>query len=237
MCRRDGVFANAKGEFNFAHDLLTPFLKRVDGNWSAVFSTVVKQYFTESASKCSEAIEKFSADFASIMSEQYAIPVAVGMFDQQVVRFAQCLGESLKAARRQISKEQKQANRLFEETVREDLRATYAPCVQKRGTGSYVRIEALMRGHVESIKDNMFSTATETVRIELELMLHNVNEALEKNVKQSCEAFKRDCLYLISSSGRDFETLDQNIQHHVLASLSNCRDRVECESVSTGASC
>lgn len=220
VCRRDGAYTNPRKAYNFGADLLDPFMQKIDAQWNSVFDAALKSRFIRAVKQCAEKLKTFVETFQSSLEAGCASENTKATFEEQQVRFAKSLGRTLKLAKKEIDKEQKEANRLFEECIEAAMKSVYRACTQESGAGCYARMKEIMRQHVEEHKDAMFMQAADRVRTELEAMLSERETTVVREVDELCDGFRQDCMNLVSSQSREFTKLADACQKDVLAAIN-----------------
>lgn len=213
VVRRSGALVLPKQTHNFNADLLQPFVRQMDTRWNQVFNERIEKDFQKALKDGSSALDKFVEPFSDRLShgQDSASSTVRQMFDEQMNVFTNSLGMVLKAARKSIDNHQREANRLFEESVKTQMKTIYTTLEGVNGTGSYNRCKEKIQVYLDENKDVIFDKVSQRVRTKLQAMLEEVRGTLLTDLESICDSFQRDCRYLCQKS-RDFSALPESGQ-------------------------
>ncbi|KAK5957181.1 hypothetical protein OHC33_001552 [Knufia fluminis] len=221
--RREGRFANSKKEHNFNENLAKPFMRKIDPKWNHVFNKTIYQILNNGIAQCKTKVDVFETAFSDIMTTKGTAITIKAIFDDQLDRFVKSLDGVLQDVKKNIKAEQTTANRLCEEIIQSEMSEVYEECKEERGTGCYTRMKNTMKTHLEENAEEMFKQVRVHMRSNLRKMMKSVKKTALRELETSCEAFNRDCGYLISRKGREFSGLEQGIQSEILEVLDDAK--------------
>ena len=178
VCRRDGVFTNARGPHNFNADLLEPLMQRLSGPWETIFTRRLPRSFGSLPDNVSRILTTFHSDQEKQATRDGVSLASFHMLRQQIPVYKETLVTIISDARTLITEKQREVNRVFEPRLTESMKATYAQCVAEHGQGSYMRMRAIMSDYIDQQKQAIFSDCVNHVRGLIKKLLNEVKEML-----------------------------------------------------------
>lgn len=222
VIRRSGTFTNLQKTHDFNTDLLQPFMRSIDARWNDTFNVQVDKEFRRALKSSADGLDKFAEPFGDRLgpSETDSPGTIRQLFDEQVKLFTKSLGAVFKKARKSIEDHQKEANRLFEESVKTQMKNIYTELEAEKGNGFYDRCKEKLKVYVDHNKDVMFDKVSRRIKEKLQKMLEDVRGALLLDLQSTCDSLERDCRYLCQRS-RDFVVLPEAAQKAIIQVLGN----------------
>ena len=114
------------------------------------------------------------------------------MLQQQLQVYEDCFKDLAITSREKISARQREINREFVPIIEAAMENAYSTCVAERGSGSFMRMKAVMTGHIDLARNSMFKASTNQVRKQLDKMLRGIEEELNNRTDEVFAAMRRD---------------------------------------------
>ncbi|KAL9075583.1 MAG: hypothetical protein Q9157_003987 [Trypethelium eluteriae] len=193
LCRREGVFTNAKGRHDWNEQLyeIDPMMKALMSTWERTFQRLphTLQRFARGAF---DSIRSFHATIIPRAIEKGASPVAIKTLTEQLGTYPTFLQAVGNRVARAINDQQKEASRQFTPGIAAALRSAYEQCANESGLGSFKRMKATMMQHVANNKDQMFGDAAATVQKQLRGLYRNAENQLKEPINELLVRLDRD---------------------------------------------
>lgn len=222
VMRRNGSWATRQKSYDFNADLLQPYMRSIDKQWHDVFNVQIDKVFRKALKAGAANLDTFTEAFCARLSagadsQQSTLCQA---FDEQVKLFTKSLGTVFRDARQSIGDQQKEMNRLFEVSVKQQMQKIYKDLGNESGLGQYDRSKEKMKVYLGANKDVMFNKVTKRVTKEVKAMLGEVRGTLSSDLTTSCDSLQRDCGYIYQKS-RDFEELPEEARNAIIRVLED----------------
>ncbi|KAF1980770.1 hypothetical protein K402DRAFT_343737 [Aulographum hederae CBS 113979] len=192
VCRRNGVFTNAKGTHDFNSQLTEPLQKYLASGWEATFVRRTPRVLQQFHKDCSALVRAFhNAIHVRAISSGVSLR-GLHALSQQLSAWENAFHALSLDLNHSIQEKQKDASRQFVPVISNCMIQAYAVCVEESGPGSFKRMKSAMYAHVHGERSNMFSEATDNVKYHLDDMRKGVQDYMETRADQIYMAMQKD---------------------------------------------
>ncbi|KAL8628455.1 hypothetical protein Q9189_005865 [Teloschistes chrysophthalmus] len=192
VCKRDGVYTNAQGLHEWNSQLSAPMMKVLSPGWEKMFSRRTPAVMANFAKMASGLIKKFHQD---IDSRARKIGLGLAGFyglKQQLPVHENILKDVSREVGEFVNNSQKEINREFVPTIQEAMLEAYQQCAAEVGGGQFLRIKAIMTGHVDQNRHTMFRQSVDGVRQQLKKLTKDVEARMNDKTDEVFVAMQRD---------------------------------------------
>ncbi|KAJ4414149.1 hypothetical protein N0V82_008116 [Gnomoniopsis sp. IMI 355080] len=186
--RRSGVFRHK----NFNVELLDPVFRRLYGPWERMFQRALPSLLDDLAEECKRDISKFHSNVTCGVRQPVVNPVGLIMLQKQLRATISFVDAAPADLRKDISSQQREANRGFVPVIQRAMQQAYDICVAESGKGSYMRMKSAMVSHVDEVRHTMFHQAGRTVRQDLDKICTTSEVAIHKLIEELYTRMKQD---------------------------------------------
>ncbi|KAK3064184.1 hypothetical protein LTS18_009470 [Coniosporium uncinatum] len=192
VCRRNGVFTNAKGLHDFNAQLAEPLMKCLASGWETAFNKKMPQVLAVFSNESSDMLQHFHTTIDQRAREHGVGLAGLYALEQQPVSLEQQFQHLAAALVEMATKLQRDANRAFTPTIAMAMMQAYELCTNESGTGSFTRMKSHMAHHIDYARRDMFDKSTEQVRMHLDHMCRQIQDNMELRADQVFLAVERD---------------------------------------------
>lgn len=208
ICRRNGVYRNARGQFDWNTDLMEPLLKQVVSGWERAFVRRVPAVMKQMVKDVSNVVRKFHDTVSSRAqkigaagAKMYLLQEQMQVYEREIQRICDASVESLNAR-------QKEANREFRPVIESEMQPVYERCMGDGGTGVSKRRKGYMEEHVMQQKEEMFKDSVDSVKVSLNAAARDCCLQIEKQLDENILAsLKRDYMSAFGWSAANIQLL------------------------------
>ncbi|KAL9577290.1 MAG: hypothetical protein Q9212_006460 [Teloschistes hypoglaucus] len=177
FCRRNGDYKSLEHNWNEA--LAGPFVKKMTSEWEHVFGNRVPEALNSLRSIATRMLRVFHE--AQVIQARSEYPTVVDM-DPQIATYIARIEDAVTACQSSIDAKQKEISRLPVVEMKEAMIPTYKACSNRRGVDSFKWMKNIMRDDVDSQKDSVFKTITNSVDVGFQKMLETSLQELDKKL-------------------------------------------------------
>ncbi|TAQ85772.1 hypothetical protein B7494_g5916 [Chlorociboria aeruginascens] len=199
ICRRDGVYTNARGPHDFNQELTEPMMKLLASHWEKAFARRLPQVLEGFARSSNELLKSFHQQIES-RAVQHGGIAGVAMLHQQLQNYKAILKDSIKQMNEVVNALQREANREFTPVIAGYLASAYAWCAAETGAGQYGRMRQHMLAHIDNNRSVMFAEACQRVKDRLSIMCRAVEEIMSNKTDEVFMLMRRDYLTVINGA-------------------------------------
>lgn len=129
------------------------------------------------------------------------------LLQQSITTYKEIFKDAANSARTTMTQHQRVTNQEFAPVITEHMLDAYSGCVAKYGTGSYVRMKALMQNHVVSHRHDMFTESIQKVETLLGKLVEDVEKLLLAKADEVFHSVKRDYTRVVIGGDTNSEQL------------------------------
>jgi hypothetical protein len=133
ICRRHGVFTNAKGLHDWNAQLAEPILKAVSSGWERTFARQIPMIFHAEGSQAAISIKLFHDSVDAGAGAHGGSAERIQTLSQQLGNYQGLLRDLFHAQARTIVAQRKEISRKFQPTIAEELHSAYSGCNDENG--------------------------------------------------------------------------------------------------------
>ena len=133
VCRRDGVFANRCGTYDWNEQLLSPMTSKIASGWNCMFTTKLPSLLAAFAREIGDLLKDFHQGVDILTRETGTGQVEVTMLRDQLLGYQDICKDLSSHIGEQVNKQQKEINRQFICAIQLSMKRAYEESSQKSG--------------------------------------------------------------------------------------------------------
>ena len=133
ICRRNGIYANRQGAYDWNEQLLAPMISKITSGWNYMFATKISSLLSAFAQELSNLLKKFHESIDALVTKARIEPIEMTMLRDQLSSYQDlCKGFS-KFVGEQANEQQKEINRKFICAIQSSMTRAYEESSKKIG--------------------------------------------------------------------------------------------------------
>ncbi|KAL9583165.1 MAG: hypothetical protein Q9212_002870 [Teloschistes hypoglaucus] len=210
VCRRDGVYTNAQGLHEWNSQLSAPMMKILSPGWEKMFSRRTPAVMANFVKMASGVIKKFHQD-----TDSRARKIGLGLaglygLKQQLPVHENILKDVSRDVGEFVNNSQKDINREFVPIIQEAMLVAYQQCAAESGGGQFLRMKAIMTGHVDQHRHSMFRQSVDGVRQQLKKLTKDVEATMNDKTDEVFVAMQRDYRSVLGAGAPEGQLLPKS---------------------------
>ncbi|KAI1456581.1 hypothetical protein F4805DRAFT_458581 [Annulohypoxylon moriforme] len=226
-CRGNGYFDGTTGAHDFNQDLFKPMSYRLMQHWDDMFQDhapdILEAFFT--------LTKRHLDQFENALKSQFQRREDMAKLNtllRQLSAHKRSLKSQYMTWRRRVDQVQRDVNRIFIRTIRQDMMPVYQTCAVEKDDGCLTRMRDAMNIHVASVKKTMYNQAADKVRNEIQDLCDDIVGDLRSRVYAIHKSTSNDCLKTLVVTAGNYKTLPAE----VITLRSNVNNLLhQCESL------
>ncbi|KAF7899405.1 hypothetical protein EAE99_012326 [Botrytis elliptica] len=200
VTRRDGVYGNKSGTYDFNSDLTEPIMKYLASHWEKNFSRRLPSVLRSFTTNANLILKKFHQAVESRSRRNGSGIAGLSMLSQQLRTYEATFSILTTEMVEAINNLQRDANREFVPVIARNLAPSYQYCASERGAGMYMRMKDHMRDSIDQKRNSMFKESCDEVKRSLDKMCRRVEESMNNKTDEVYLLMCRDYLQVLNGA-------------------------------------
>ncbi|KAF7946085.1 uncharacterized protein EAE97_005123 [Botrytis byssoidea] len=200
VTRRDGVYGNRSGTYDFNSDLTEPIMKYLASHWEKNFSRRLPSVLRTFTTNANLILKKFHQAVESRSRKNGSGIAGLSMLSQQLRTYEATFSILTTEMVEAINNLQRDANREFVPVIAKNLAPSYQYCASESGAGMYMRMKDHMRASIDQKRNSMFKESCDEVKKSLDKMCRRVEESMNNKTDEVCLLMRRDYLQVLNGA-------------------------------------
>ncbi|KAI1780219.1 hypothetical protein F4818DRAFT_437499 [Hypoxylon cercidicola] len=205
IVRRDGIYGGAKGLRDFNQELFEPISRNLATGWERTFQRRVPAYLDEFGTVTQAKLKEFHEAVQAGVRQRGKNVSGLATLSSQALVHMRTLERLTSALRTTITGLQREVNRKFTPVICTAMKHVYNICAGERGSGSYNRMKAAMRDHVDTARYTMFHEAAQTVKARLEDLCQTITQQMEDEMDRIFDMIFREYMQVVVGTTIDHQ--------------------------------
>ncbi|KAF7869938.1 hypothetical protein EAF04_004722 [Stromatinia cepivora] len=234
--RRDGVYGNKNGAYNFNSDLTEPIMKHLASHWENNFSRRLPSVLRSFTTKTNLILKNFHQAVESRSRKNGAGIAGLAMLSQQLRTYEATFSILNMEMVEAINNLQRDANREFVPVIAQNLASSYRHCAGESGVGTYMRMKDHLGNQIDQKRNSMFNESCDEVKTRLNKMCRQVEGSMNNKTDEVFLLMRRDYLQVLNGtqvSGEVMPKWERHMRSEVARALATY-EKDEAEKISTG---
>ncbi|TGO46555.1 hypothetical protein BCON_0318g00050 [Botryotinia convoluta] len=200
VTRRDGVYGNKSGTYDFNSDLTEPIMKYLASHWEKNFSRRLPSVLRSFTTNANLILKRFHQAVESRSRKNGSGIAGLSMLSQQLRTYEATFSILTTEMVEAINNLQRDANREFVPVIARSLAPSYQYCASESGAGTYMRMKDHMRAYIDQTRNSMFKESCDEVKKSLDKMCRRVEESMNNKTDEVYLLMRRDYLQVLNGA-------------------------------------
>ncbi|KAF7903268.1 uncharacterized protein EAF01_006317 [Botrytis porri] len=200
VTRRDGVYGNKSGTYDFNSDLTELIMKYLASHWEKNFSRRLPSVLRSFTTNANLILKKFHQAVESRSVKNGSGIAGLSMLSQQLRTYEATFSILTTEMVEAINNLQRDANREFVPVIARSLAPSYQYCANEKGAGMYMRMKGHMRAQIDQKRNFMFKECCDEVKTSLNKMCRRVEESMNNKTDEVYLLLRRDYLQVLNDA-------------------------------------